>query len=334
MSSGLGSNMKRREFIALIGCAAATWPLAARAQQAEKIPVVGFFYPGPKVAAQTRITAFLAGLRSGGFSEPANVTLIPQITNGDPTLLSPMAADLVARKVDLIFAVSSTALQAARDATTTIPILSIDLESDPISSGFLKSSAQPGGNITGVFLDFPDFGKKWLEVLKETIPQVSTIAVLWDPTTTKTQLTGIQAAAGILNLKLEVLEVRSRADLEAAFPSAASRAAGAVLMLSSPLIGANTNLLAELALTQKLPAITLFSDFARNGGLMAYGPSLLAQYRLAGVMAAKILHGTKPAVLPIESPTRFEFVLNLKTAGQLGLTVPPLVLLRADEVIE
>jgi putative ABC transport system substrate-binding protein len=326
--------MKRREFITLIGCAAATWPLAARAQQTEKIPVVGFFYPGPKVAAPTRITAFLAGLRSGGFSEPANVTLIPQITNGDPALLSPMAADLVARKVDLIFAVSSVALQAARDATTTIPIVSIDLETDPIGSGLVKSIAQPGGNITGVFLDFPDFAKKWLEVLKETIPQVSTIAVLWDPTTTKTQLTAIQAAAGILNLKLEVLEVRSRADLEAAFPSASRRAAGAVLMLSSPLIGANTNLLAELALTQKLPAITLFSDFARNGGLMAYGPNLLAQYRLAGVMAAKILHGTKPAVLPIESPTRFEFILNLKTAGQFGLTVPPLVLLRADEVIE
>jgi len=218
------------------------------------------------VAAPTRITAFLAGLRSGGFSEPVNVTLIPQITNGDPALLSPMAADLVARKVDLIFAVSSVALQAARDATTTIPIVSIDLETDPIGSGFVKSSAQPGGNITGVFLDFPDFGKKWLEVLKETLPQVSTIAVLWDPTTTKTQLTTIQAAAGILNLKLEVLEVRSRADLEAAFPSASRRAAGAVLMLSSPLLGANTNLLAELALTQKLPAITCFLILRAMGG--------------------------------------------------------------------
>ena len=325
--------MQRREFITLLGGAAA-WPLTAHAQQTERIPVVGFFYPGPKAAAPTRITAFLAGLRSGGFGEPAKVTLVPQITNGDPALLSPMASDLVARKVDLIFAVSSVALQAARDATTTIPIVSIDLETDPVGSGFVKSSAQPGGNITGVFLDFPDFGKKWLEVLKETIPQVSTIAVLWDPTTAKTQLAPIQAAAEILNLKLEVLEVRSRADLEAAFPSASCRAAGAVLMLSSPLIGANTNLLAELALAQKLPAITLFSDFARNGGLMAYGPNLLAQYRLAGVMAAKILHGTKPAVLPIESPTRFEFVLNLKTAGQLELTVPPLVLLRADEVIE
>ena len=327
--------MRRREFITLLGSgAAAAWPLAARAQQTEKIPVVGFFYPGPKVAAPIRITAFLAGLRSGGFSEPANVRLISQITNGDPSLLSPMAADLVARKVDLIFAVSSTALQAARDATTTIPILSIDLETDPIGSGLANTTAQPGGNITGIFLDFPDFGKKWLEVLKETIPQVSTVAVLWDPATPKTQLTAIQVAARILNLKLEVLEVQSRADLEAAFPSASRRAAGAVVILTSALTGANTNLLAELALTQKLPAITLFSDFARNGGLMAYGPNLLAQFRLAGVMAAKILNGTKPAVLPIELPTRFEFVLNLKTAGQLGLTVPPLVLLRADEVIE
>ena len=249
--------MRRREFIALLGSgAAAAWPLAARAQQTEKIPVVGFFYPGPKVAAPIRITAFLAGLRSGGFSEPANVRLISQITNGDPSLLSPMAADLVARKVDLIFAVSSTALQAARDATTTIPILSIDLETDPIGSGLANTTAQPGGNITGIFLDFPDFGKKWLEVLKETIPQVSTVAVLWDPATPKTQLTAIQVAARILNLKLEVLEVQSRADLEAAFPSASRRAAGAVVILTSALTGANTNLLAELALTQKLPAIT------------------------------------------------------------------------------
>ena len=151
-----------------------------------------------------------------------------------------MAADLVARKVDLIFAVSSTALQAAREASTTIPILSIDLETDPIGSGFAKSTAQPGGNITGIFLDFPDFGKKWLEVLKETIPQVSTVAVLWDPTTPRTQLMAIQAAARILNLKLEVLEVQNRADLEAAFPSASRRAAGAVVILTSALIGANT----------------------------------------------------------------------------------------------
>jgi ABC-type uncharacterized transport system substrate-binding protein len=326
--------MRRREFLSSVSGVVAAWPLAAYAQQTGKIPVVAFFYPGPKAAAPSRIKAFLAGLRTGGFSEPEKVTLAPHITDGDASLLGPMAADLVTRNVNLILAIGSNAALAARRATSGIPIVAIDLESDPIESGMVNSIVRPGGNITGVFLDFPDFGKKWLEMLTETLPGVSAIAVLWDPGTAPTQLNAIKVAAAPLNVRLELFEVRSRSDLEAAFPAAAQRAVGGVLMLSSPLIGANTNLLAELALTQKLPAVTLFADFARNGGLMAYGPNLLAQYRQVGVMAAKILSGANPADLPIETPTRFEFVLNLKTAGVLGLTVPTSILLRADEVIE
>ena len=326
--------MRRREFLGGLGAAVGAWPFAAHAQPSGKIPIVGFFYPGPKAAASPRSKAFLAGLRSGGFSEPEKVTLALQVADGDASLLAPMAADLVARKVDLILAVSSAAVVAARNATTTIPIVAIDLESDPVGSGLVSGLARPGGNVTGVFLDFPDFGKKWLEMLKEAIPQVSAVAVLWDPGTAPIQLNAIRAAAASLNLRLEVFEVRSRSDLEAAFPAAAQRRVDGILMLSSVLIGANTNLLAELALTQKLPAVTLFTDFARNGGLMAYGPNLLAHYRQTGVMAAKILSGAHPAELPIEAPTRFEFVLNLKTASLLGLLVPPSILLRADEVIE
>jgi putative tryptophan/tyrosine transport system substrate-binding protein len=325
--------MKRRDFVAALASVVSGLPFAAFAQQIGR-PVVGFFYPGPKLAAPSRIKAFLAGLRSGGFSEPQKVTLDAKITDGDASRMGPMANDLAVQKVDLILAVSSVAVLAAKKATNTIPIVAIDLESDPVSNGLINSSARPGGNITGVFLDFPDFGKKWLEMLREAIPRLSSIAVLWDPGTAPTQLNAVKAAASSLNLRLELFEVRSRGDLQAAFPSATQRAVDGVVVLSSPLIGANTNLLAELALTQKLPAVTLFTDFARQGGLMAYGPNLLAHYRQAGVMAARILGGAKPAELPIEAPTRFEFVLNLKTADALGLVMPPSILLRADEVIE
>ena len=225
-------------------------------------------------------------------------------------------------------------MRAARAATATIPIEAGDLESDPVASGFIVSNAHPGGNITGTFLDFPEFSKKWLESLKEVVPQVTSVAVFWDPATGPTQLRAVEAAAPTLDVKPIVLEVEKRADFEPAFQSAKQQDAGALVILSSPLIGANTKLLAELALTHRFPAVTLFTEFAREGGLMAYGPNLLNFIRQQGVMAAKILHGARPAELPIERPTRFEFVLNLKTAAALDIVVPPSILLRADDVIE
>jgi len=234
----------------------------------------------------------------------------------------------------LIFAISPAAVRAVRAATNNIPIVAGDLESDPIASGFVASHPRPGGNITGLFMDFPDFSKKWLEVLKETLPQLSTVAVLWDPATGAYQSNAIEAAAQTLGLKLVRLEVPRPVELEAALQSAAQNDAGAVLMLSSPVIGGNTKLLANSTLKYRLPAITLFTEFARDAGLMAYGPNLLGVFRQEGVMAAKILLGANPAVIPIERPTKFEFVLNLKTAKALGLTIPASVLLRADEVIE
>ena len=325
--------MRRREFMSLLGGMAA-WPAAAQGQQQTKIRTIGFLYPGATAAAPPRIAALLSGLRSGGYREPEDVEVLARITGGDSTLLASMAADLVARKVDVIVPVSPAAVRAARSATATTPIVASDLESDPVGAGFVTSVRRPGGNITGVFLDFPDFSKKWLELLKELVPQVASVAVFWDPATGTTQLKAVESAAGTLNLKLEILEVRVLADLEAAFFSATQRGAGAVLMLSSPLIGANTKLLANLASTQRLPAMTLFTDFARDGGLMAYGPNLLAFFRQQGVLAAKVLHGEKPAELPIETPTKFEFVLNLRTAKLLGINIPPSILLRADEVIE
>jgi putative ABC transport system substrate-binding protein len=245
-----------------------------------------------------------------------------------------MAADLVDRKVDVIVALGPVSLRAARAATASIPIVAGDLESDPLSTGFIAENRRPGGNVTGLFLDFPDFSKKWLQALKEVVPQNSVVAVLWDPATGRHQRNAVETAAAELNLTLAVSEVRISSDLEPAFQSAKDRGAGGLVVLSSPLIGGHTKLLADLALKYRIPAITLFAEFARDGGLMAYGPSIQAVMRQEGVMAAKILLGANPAETPIQTPTRFEFVLNLKTAKTLGVVISAPTLLRADEVIE
>ena len=273
----------RRQFISALGGAALAWPLAARAQQSTKIRTLGFLYPGPAAAAMPRIATFLDGLRAGGYRAPEDVEVLARSAGGDATLLATMAADLVAadlveRKVDLIVAVGPAAVRAARSATATIPIVAGDLESDPVGAGFVASIPRPGGNITGVFLDFPDFSKIWLGLLKEAVPQVASVAVFWDPATDTMQLKAVEAAARTLNLKLETPEVRGRPDVEAVFLAATQRDAGGLLMLSSPVIGANTKLLADLASVHRLPAVTLFTDFAREGGLMAYGPNLLPIY--------------------------------------------------------
>jgi putative ABC transport system substrate-binding protein len=325
--------MRRREFITLIGGAAVAWPSTAQAQQSGQLRQVGILYPGAKSAAPSRVANILSGLEAGGLPSD-KLTIVSRVTDGDPTLLQPMAAELVDRKVDVIIAAGPESVRAVRAATTRIPIVAGDLESDPLSTGFIAENRRPGGNVTGVFLDFPDFSKKWLQALKEAVPQNTVVAVLWHPTTGSHQRNAVEAAAAELNLTLTVLEVRVSNDFEPAFQSAKDQGAGGLVALSSPLIGGNTKLLADLALTSRLPAITLFAQFARDGGLMAYGPSLKAVNRQEGVMAAKILLGANPAETPIETPTRFEFVLNLKTAKALGVVIPAPTLLRADEVIE
>jgi len=326
--------VNRRKFLGGLSIAVAARPLTAHAQQPAKVLQLGFLYPGPLAATPPRIAAVTSGLRAGGLRVPDQVAIISSITDGKAALLAPMAADLVARKVDVILAVGPEATRAARAATTTIPIAAVDLESDPIGSGFITSYARPGGNVTGVFLDFPEFSKKWLEALKEAVPKISKVAVFWDPATGSAQHQAIEAAAQILNLKLVILEVRALADVEPAFKSAVKEGVDALLMLSSPFVSANTKLLADQALSYRLPAITLFPHFARDGGLMGYGPNLLNYFRSVAIVAANILRGANIAETPIDRPAKFEFVLNLKTAAQLGVTIPPATLLRADEVIE
>jgi putative tryptophan/tyrosine transport system substrate-binding protein len=327
-------NIARRKFIAAVGGTAFAWPLAAHAQQHPKALQVGFLYPGVETAVPSRVAAVLSGLQAAGLRESDQIAVVVRATGGDPGKLKTMAADLVERKVDVIMPVTSAALRAVIAATATIPIVAGDFESDPVAAGFVASIARPGGNVTGVFLDFPEFSGKWLEFLKQVLPQVTRVAVFWDPTNGTHQLNAIKSAAVVLGITLDTIEVRIPADAEAAFSTVNDRGAGALVMLSSACIGGNTKLFADLALARRLPAVTVFTDFARDGGLMAYGPNLLAYYRQQGVMAGKILQGASPAELPVEAPTKFEFVLNLKTAMQLNLTIPPSILLRADEVIE
>jgi putative ABC transport system substrate-binding protein len=336
LAASLGADMRRREFITLLGGTTVAWPLAARAQQTPQVPKVGFVYPGSKTATPSRIEAILSGLRVSGFAAPAQIELVVRTAEGDPAQLTPLIAEVMAATVNVFIANGPAALRVARSATRTIPIVAIDLETDPVASGAAATLARPGGNITGVFLDFPDFTAKWMEMLVESSSKLSRIAVLWDPATGPAQMESIKKAGEALKLQLEldIIEVQRPSDFEAAFSAASQRSASAMVILSSPLISANVQVLAELALRNRLPAITLFPDFARAGGLLAYGPNLLNLYRLTGVLAGKVLRGANPAELPIERPAKFETVLNMRTAHALGLSVSTSLLLRADEVIE
>jgi putative ABC transport system substrate-binding protein len=326
--------MKRRQFLCGLGVVAAGWPLAVRAQQAGRVLQVGFLYPGVAAVANTRIAALREGLHTVGYADADRVEFLTRASEGDPTKLAPLAADLVERKVDVIVPASPLAVRAAQSATSTIPIVAADLESDPVGNGFVASLARPGGNITGVFSDFPEFGTKWLQLLKEAIPTLSNAVVLWDPSTGPLQLNAVEAAGRLLNVKLEVIEIRAIDKMEFGFQTASARRPDAVVILSSPLFGTDPKFIAELALARHLPIATLFPDIARAGGFMAYGPSLLGTFRQVGTMVGKILQGLHPADLPVERPTKFEMIVNLKTAKALGVAVPQTLLVMADEVIE
>jgi putative tryptophan/tyrosine transport system substrate-binding protein len=325
---------KRRNFITLLGGAAVAWPLTARAQQAAEAPRVGFVYPGPKAVMALRMEAIVTGLRASGYAAPTQVEIVARTAEADPDQIAPLVKEVIGKNVNVIIAAGPLVVHAARSATRTIPIIAIDLESDPVASGMAATLARPGGNITGVFLDFPDFTAKWMEMLVESNPKLSRAAVLWDPVTGPVQIEAVGKAGGALNVQLDITEVRRPSDFDAAFSMASQRGAGAMVMLSSPLIADNVQMLAELTLRHRFPAITLFPDFARAGGLLAYGPNLLSLLRLSGVIAGKVLRGANPVELPIERPTKFETVLNMRTAHALGLSIPTSLLLRADEVIE
>jgi putative ABC transport system substrate-binding protein len=330
----LAKRIARRQAAAALAGLPLLWPLVARGQAAGPPARIGFLYPGVARVTPTRIAALREGMAAVNYANAERVEVVVRASEGDPAKLPSLAAGLVDSKVDVILAISPSAVAAAKAATTTLPIVANDLESDPIQSGFVTSLARPGGNITGVFSDFPDFGMKWLELLKEALPTLLHVVVFWDPATGPTQLAAVKAASELLKVAISVVEVPAIAELKGAFAKADELHPEAVVILSSPIFGTNPKLIADLALAHRIPIATLFSEIARAGGLLSYGPNLLGTFVQTGTMVGKILQGAKPADLPVERPTKFELVINAGTAKALGLALPTAVLLRADDVIE
>jgi putative tryptophan/tyrosine transport system substrate-binding protein len=309
-------------------------PLAGDAQAPVKAARIGYLRSAPETPEVRRdLDAFTEVLRDHGYSVGQNATIAYRFPTELGTPLSELAGELLQFQAAIIVAAGPAATEAVRQATTTIPIVAMDLERDPVASGLVERYSHPGGNLTGVFLDLPEFSGKWLELLREVVPGLARVAVLWEPATGPVQVRGLEVAARALGVQLHLLEVRSVDEFAGAVSAAMPEHPDAVIALSSPLVNAHRRQLAALAATHHLPAITLFPGFAREGGLMAYGPNLTDVYRQAAVLVAKILHGAKPADVPIERPTKFELVINLKTAQELGLTIPPTLLFQANEVI-
>jgi putative ABC transport system substrate-binding protein len=329
--------MRRREFITLLGASlggmAAGWPFAANAQHVAKSWKIGVLHPGQAAAVDARITAIREGLNRPD-SQASGLELVVRLADGNLSRLPALATELVNDRVDVIVAAGPPAVQAASGATATTPVIAIDLESDPVAIGFIASLARPGRNITGVFLDFPDFSAKCLQLLIESVPALAGVGVLWDPTTGSQQLDEVKRAAQGLSVRVEVFEARRVADVADAFYALDTSRIQGVVVLSSPLFGGNPQMVADLAIKRNVPTISLFPDIAREGGLLAYGPDIQGLYRQAGAMARKVLDGAKPAETPAERPTRFQLVANLRTAKRLGITLPTSILLRADETIE
>ena len=309
-------------------------PLASEAQQPAAIARVGILRPAPPSPEVAMILeAFKQGLREHGYIEGQNVAVEFRFPTSNTDRLSDIAVNLVRLKPDVMFAAASSGVDAVRKATRTIPIVALDLETDPLASGIVASLGRPGGNVTGIFLDFPELGGKWLEFLKEVAPKISRVAVIWDPVTGRVPLKGAEAAAPSLRLQLQVLEARGPGDFEEVFRAATRARAEAILVLSSPIFNTYRRALVDLAAKHRLPAIMPFPLFADDGGLMAYGPDLIDLYRQGGAMVGKILKGARPQDLAVERPNRFLLVVNTKTAKVLNLTIPPSILVRADRMI-
>jgi putative tryptophan/tyrosine transport system substrate-binding protein len=326
--------MNRREFITVLGGAAAAWPLAARAQQ-PAMPVIGFLGSQPASAFAPRIEALRKGLRELGYVEGKNL-LIDFEWADTVDQLPRLARRLVESRVDLIFAPSSIWVEPARQATKTIPIVFAN-HADPVGIGHVESLAHPGGNITGLSMVFTDIVVKQLEILHEATPQATRIGIFWNPTTPTHEpaLKAVHAAAEILGVRLHEVPTRRVEDYEDAIPSVIRENVNSLLVMASPIMyGDNASRLIQLTLKHRLPAMFGYKEHVQAGGLMTYAPDVLDLYRRSAVYIDKILKGTKPADLPVEQASKYELVINLKTAKALGLTLPNTLVALADEVIE
>jgi putative tryptophan/tyrosine transport system substrate-binding protein len=327
--------MIRRDFITLLGGAAVAWPLAAHGQQAGKVIRIGFIGASLNSSAMAaQYQAFLSELHELGFSEGRNI-VVDYRRLDDPRGPFAVAAELMRLQVDLIVATGpEVALQAVVGASRSIPIVIMAVQYDPIERGYVSSLARPGGNITGVFYRQPELAAKQLELLTQTFPEKSRLAVLYD-TNSADQFSAAEEAARSMPLELRPLKLEKPPyDFGAAFQTMAQGGAQMVLVLSSPFFVERRPEVAALAIEHRLPTMFVFKSYVEAGGLMSYGVEQLAMYRRIGLYVAKILNGTKPADLPVEQPTKFELIVNLKTAKAIGIELPTSILLRADEVIE
>jgi putative ABC transport system substrate-binding protein len=283
-------------------------------------------------ATRESYAPFRAKLAERGWIEGKNVSFEYRRARGDPPKFAEGAAELVGLNVDVIYADSAPAVRAAYEATRTIPIVGLDFTNDPVAAGYAQNYGRPGRNITGVFLDAPEFSGKWLELLKGIVPGLARVLVLWDPSPGAVHLHGVEKIAPSLQVRLQVIEVHTPADIERIF--AALRAQPqAVLFLPSPMIYQHSGRLAELTIKHRLPGTSMAQQFAESGGVLSYGPDLASVHERCAALVAKILSGTSPAGLPVERPTKFNLVVNLKSAKALGISIPESILLRADEVI-
>jgi putative ABC transport system substrate-binding protein len=324
----------RREFIALLGGAAA-WPLAARSQQGERVRRIGVLMnlTADDPEAQLRNAAFLQGLQQLGWFAGRNLRVDSRWVGGITDRFREYAAELVALGPEVILAVSSPSVAALQQATRTIPIVFVNV-ADPIGAGFVGSMARPGGNATGFTVFEYGMSAKWLELLKQVAPGVTRVAVVRDPTNAAGvgQFGAVQSVAPSLGVELNSVAVSDSADLERGVMAFAREANGGLIVLPGGSVVSHRNLIIALAAKYRLPAVYPYRYYA--GGLLSYGPDAIVPFRRAATYADRILKGEKPADLPVQAPTKYELVINLKTAKAIGLTVPPSLLARADEVIE
>jgi putative tryptophan/tyrosine transport system substrate-binding protein len=332
---GAGEAMRRREFIAFVGSTAVAWPLAGRAQQ-PAIPVIGFLNAASPQPFANYVAGFRAGLKETGYVDGQNVAIEFRWAEGNYGRLPEMAADLVRRKVAVLAATGGApSITAAKAATTTIPIV-FTTGSDPARAGFVSSLSRPGGNITGVNLFVTAMESKRLGLLRALIPGVQLIAVLLNPNPQNyaRQKTDIEEAAHAIDQQIHLLSASNESEIDAAFATAAPLRAGAMLVAGDPFFNSQRDKIVALAARYAIPAIYEQREHAVAGGLMSYGTNLSEGYRQAGVYAGRILKGEKPGDLPVVQSSKFEFIINLKTAKALGIEVPPNLSAEADEIIE
>lgn len=330
--------MNRRAFFGTLAGSLLAAPLVAarvEAQRPSKTARVGVLFPSIDNAV---FRAYFEGFRRRmtelGYDDGRNLTLLYQFGEDQRMRLVMQAARLRNLHPDAIVAIAPAGVDVASKATKDIPVIAVDHGTDPIAAGYVKALARPGGNVTGIFLDFPELAGKWLELLKAIAPSLTRVALAWDPSTGPAQLNAARQAAAVLTLQVFPVEVRTHADFDTAFRTAASQGANGMVALTSPVFNTGLRRMAQVAISHHLPTLVPFPEYAKAGGLIAYGPDVLTMYGQAAVLVGKVLSGTPVADIPVERPTRFTLTINVSAAKALGLTIPPSLLQRADQVIE